>query len=128
VRWRLSGSCADSFSSTLNQDCSGNDLEQLENLDWTSPADVERCAARCMELVACVGFNFGHEGASRANEVCYMKSASSSCSTSSSWDFYRKTDPDPDTGCAARWAALDVVVADCPGQARAFKRPWRFPS
>jgi hypothetical protein len=96
------GICLDSFSVTQNQDCGGNDIETIDHIDWTNTEDLESCAARCMELEECTGYNFGHDGKHRDNEECNIKrdcGNCDNCAQSETWDFYRKNGPDP--GCSA---------------------------
>ena len=73
---RAAGSaiCLDDFERVEHWDCGGQDIESVA-VEWSDHGDLERCAARCMELGdECVGFNFGSPGSERGdNEPCYMK-------------------------------------------------------
>ena len=103
---RAAGSaiCLDNFERVEHWDCGGQDIESVA-VEWSDHGDLERCAARCMELGdECVGFNFGSPGSERGdNEPCYMKrdfAPAPACgAASSTWDFYNKRQNDP--GCPA---------------------------
>jgi hypothetical protein len=80
--------CLDGFQKFTNYECGGNDVDNYE-IDWTSVADLQSCAAHCTENPDCESFNFGHPG----NGQCWLKTgliAPTCGSTNSDWDFYNK--------------------------------------
>ena len=63
--------CLDSYEQVQRWDCAGNDIESL-TVDWAEHSDLERCAARCMELGdECVGFSIGRQSAEAAAAIQY---------------------------------------------------------
>ena len=80
--------CIDGFHKYTNFDCSGADIDNLE-VDVTSVADLQSCAAACAANPDCDAFNFPHPG----NGHCFLKQGAiaPSCGrTMADWDYYNK--------------------------------------